>query len=368
MIVREDNTAILRETFTVELSAGEQEMSRSLPATVQADTVHLRDTASREPARIVLQEVRGGAPEGSAAGPGSARWVLNVPTAGERTFELVHVVRGIGWRGLHRLELLPEGGRAAFRAGVQLVNDTPHEFQAAQVTLARSITGPPVSAPPLRHGLFPEPVTPTAYSESELTPLPAVTSLPAGVSVLLPLADLPSVPVRVVLEADLAAVPPFMGIDSHMAPGMGAGGAQWVAELDNTEKNGLGMALPAGTVQVHRISGEGTLLWGSGSADHTPPGGVFRVLVSPEAGITVEKGLKPPRPDQSGHTTVLKVRSTLKAPHELRLYDRPARRGPDSPATVQDASDLYKLLDDGRVEFRVAVTPLMEREITYTTQ
>jgi hypothetical protein len=57
--------------------------------------------------------------------------------------------------------------------------------------------------------------------------------------------------------------------------------------------------------------------------------------------------------------------STLDGPREVRVLDRPEPGG-RSDVPISNASDKYKKLEDGRLEFRVEVIPGTERVITYT--
>ncbi|NLF56334.1 MAG: DUF4139 domain-containing protein, partial [Candidatus Hydrogenedens sp.] len=69
-------------------------------------------------------------------------------------------------------------------------------------------------------------------------------------------------------------------------------------------------------------------------------------------------------------TLTIKIRNGLKDTREVRLYDQLQRQrsGMGGQAEIQEASDLYKMLDDGRVEFRVTLNPGEERVITYTVR
>lgn len=382
LVIGSDGAAVLRETFTVELDAGAQVISRSLPATVQAGSVLLRETGAQPPARIVLQEVLVGNPDSASYKPCPVRWALDVPAAGGRTFELTCVVLGLEWEGRHTLEITPEGDKASYQGALRVVNETFHDFADVRV----SVTKIPLNFASDKNRSLP----PARFSNSDLSPLSGITALPPGASVSLLLASLPAFPLT--LQAN------FLFVREKDSPVEIPDGnfATWMAEWENTEGNGLGIPLPGGMVMIYQALESGPYLLnaisqGQRGMGSIPPGGKFSYPVGSEPGITLEKTEVQTQSEKFGETVVLTLRSTLKEPREVRVVNlirlsiprgprpprpvRPSRGQPEEEKkeeaeikyTVTDASDPYTIREaDQRIEFMITLKPGEEREIKYT--
>lgn len=353
LVIGSDGAAVLRETFTVELDAGAQVISRSLPATVQAGSVLLRETGAQPPARIVLQEVLAGNPDSASYKPCPVRWALDVPAAGGRTFELTCVVLGLEWEGRHTLEITPEGDKASYQGALRVVNETFHDFADVRVSVAKI----PLNFASDKNRSLP----PARFSNSDLSPLSGITALPPGASVSLLLASLPAFPLT--LQANFSLVrekdSPVEIPDGNFAT--------WMAEWENTEENGLGIPLPGGMVMIYQTLEGGPYLLNAKTQrgmDPILPGKIFSVGVGSEPGITLEKTEERTQSEKFGETVVLTLRSTLKEPREVRVTNLLLEE--KDKIAVTDASDPYTIREDQRIEFKITLKPGEEREIKYT--
>ncbi|MBW7863284.1 MAG: hypothetical protein H3C30_02590 [Candidatus Hydrogenedentes bacterium] len=373
LVVGSENASVVRELLTLDLAAGQQELAHILPNTVLPESVFLRDTAPENPVRVVTQRVLSRSPEGAAPFM-EAVWLVDAPAAGPRTLELTHIVQSVKWGGQYHLVASPEGGKAVFQAEVFLRNGSRHHFQNLSVSLGNAVqegSGESAFQPCLPGIPAPPRQDPAGVSLEGLCPLPLLKELPPDSSVSMPLASLAALPVRVALQCDLVRTNPYADYD-YSGGRPGGSTPMWVLEADNTVENGLGMALPKGKARVYRNTGAGMAFWGAATVEGAEPGQTLRLVVAPEPAVTVVKGFAA-SPDQGRtgvQTLTIKIRNGLKETREVRLYDQLQRQrsGMGGQAEIQEASDLYKMLDDGRVEFRVTLNPGEERVITYTVR
>lgn len=372
LLVGRGGESIVRETVPLELAAGEQTVMRTLPRGAVPGSVVLRDPAGKGGARVVRQTVA----DAKQDIPGrEATWVIDAPAAGPRALELTYAVKGVSWNGEYTLLLSPDGTGAVVQAAVHLRNGDDTAFQNVSVVLGSPSNerGASQTAPPgMPEYMLPREQEARGFRVDALTPLSGVTELPAGASVLVPFASLDAVPVRMVLEADFTERGrPENDYYMDRSTGMGGCAVRWALELDNTEANGMGAALPPGEARVYRNAPEGPVLLGTAKAPHTAPGGILRLVVAEEPAVTVTKANATSRDQMRSGVPMdisIAVTNGLAEPREVRVYDRATAKPPvGGSGGILKSSDLYKELENGRVEFRVSVGPGEKRTVTYTT-
>ena len=372
LLVGRGGESVVRETVPLELAAGEQTVMRTLPRGAVPGSVVLRAPAGKGGARVVRQYVA----DAKQDIPGrEATWVIDAPAAGPRALELTYAVQGVSWNGEYTLLLSPDGTSAAVQAAVHLRNGDDTAFQNVSVVLGSPSNekGASQAAPPgMPDYMLPRGQEARGFRADALTPLPGVTELPAGTAMLVPVVSLDAVPVRTVLEADLTERGRPES-EYYYEPGPGRSGCtvRWALELDNTEANGMGAALPAGEARVYRNTPEGPVLLGVARSAGTAPGGVLRLVVAEEPAVTVTKANATPREQMRSGAPMdisIEVANGLAEPREVRVYDRATAKPPiGGSGGILKSSDLYKELENGRVEFRVSVGPGEKRTITYST-
>jgi hypothetical protein len=205
-------------------------------------------------------------------------------------------------------------------------------------------------------------------------PLEGIAMLDRYSSTRIPLVNTPQLAITPFLECDASDPAVQEGYaDQEQMPGMPKlPGGWWWIEIENHPENGLGKAMPAGSLRVFQQTDQGMVLRNTGALEAAKPGQKMRVRLTPESGLSVKKrimqsseGMHMDSGENRKMVLSIILKSTLDAPREVRVYDRP-EGGPRRNAAISDTSDPYKTLDDGRLEFRVEVIPGTERVITYT--
>jgi hypothetical protein len=339
------------------------------------ESVTLSEAPGAAPAKVLSQKLTYKEKSNDPAEEMGLLYTLDAPAATTRTFTLSYLVRGQSWQAEYNAFLAPDRKSARFEGWFSLSNQTSSQFGNPKITLARSVPDaasqyPPEMMtynPPMRNSY-----AASGFIESSLMPLEGVETLDRFSTTRVPLISTAQVAIAPFLECETAGRgyrEEYMSSD-RMSPGPGV---WWWVEVGNTQENGLGKNLPRGSLRVFQQTGQGLILLNTGTLDTAQPAQKMRIRMAPESGITVKKQVKQPsgsgmRQDGGENRNMVQsisLTSTLDGPREVRVYDRPenSRRG----AAISDASDLYKTLDDGRLEFRVEVIPGTERVITYST-
>ncbi len=366
LVIGDNGTTLVQKTYTRELAVGKVEMRlESLPAQTIPESVTLSETSGTAPAKVLSQRLTCKEKPGGPADDMGLSYTLDSPADGPRTFTLSYLVRGQTWQSEYNAFLAPDRTSVRFEGWISLSNQTSGQYSSPRITLARSAPDAAAQYPPERSS------SASGFIESSLMPLEGVETLDPFSTMRVPLLNTPQIAITPFLECETAgrAYREECMYSDHMPP---APSVWWWVELGNTPENGMGKVLQKGSIRVFQQTAQGMILLNTGTLDTAQPAQKMRIRIAPEPGITVKKQVKQPgdglKQDGSGGRNMVQsisLTSTLDAPREVRVFDRPesVRRG----TAVSDASDLYKTLDDGRMEFRVEVTPGTERIITYTT-
>ena len=375
LVIGDGGLALAQTTCTRQVAAGVSNLLfASLPRQVQTESLTLSEPAGGTAAKIVsLKLTRPEKAEEPDTGLGF-QCTLDSPAAGERSFTLTYLVNGLSWQADYNAFLSADRKSARFEGWFSLSNQTGGQYDKPAITLARSSADMQQACPPgMQSCMVPgRPAAGTGFANSSLMPLEGVETLPPYTTIRLPMISTAMVAVDPCLQCDVTGreyreeyPPEYMGGQPN-APAV-----WWWIEVDNSLENGMGKLLPKGTLRVFQQLDQGMTYANTTVLDTAQPGQKMRVRVAPELGITVKKKTKQPgdgmRQDGGSRTVVqtITLTSTLDGPREVRVFDRPEYGGRRN-AAISDASDLYKTLDDGRLEFRVEVTPGTERVNTYT--
>jgi hypothetical protein len=138
----------------------------------------------------------------------------------------------------------------------------------------------------------------------------------------------------------------------------------------NSEKSGLGMPLPMGTVRVFKVDTDGsTLLAGEDSIDHTPKDEKVQLYVGDAFDVVGERKQTNYTSEVEHHTIEESYEITLRNHKaedvEVRVVEHLFRW---SQWTITQESQDHEKLDSQTIEFRVPVKANGEATVTYTVQ
>jgi hypothetical protein len=378
LVIGDNGTTLVQKTYTRELAVGKVEMRLdSLPLQVVPESVTLSEAPGAAPARILLQRLNS---RDELSVPGEEMGLtctLDSPADGPRTFTLTYLVSGQGWQSDYNLFLRPDKKSARLEGWINISNQTSSQYDNPKIMLARSAPDVPGAYMQGMAGGYPQQMPPPYVGgvlEDSLMPLEGIAMLDRYSSTRIPLVNTPQLAITPFLECDASDPAVQEGYaDQEQMPGMPKlPGGWWWIEIENHPENGLGKAMPAGSLRVFQQTDQGMVLRNTGALEAAKPGQKMRVRLTPESGLSVKKrimqsseGMHMDSGENRKMVLSIILKSTLDAPREVRVYDRP-EGGPRRNAAISDTSDPYKTLDDGRLEFRVEVIPGTERVITYT--
>ena len=218
----------------------------------------------------------------------SLLWKLGNERAGTHRVEASYLTNGVGWEADYVAVVDESGARLDLTGWVTLQNQSGAGYEGAQLQLIAgdvrrvrdevirpqfdmAVEAVAVSrAAPEQEAFFEYHLytfpTPTDIAENETKQLELLSAAEARVGR------------RLVIDATGQYFP------FYRAPRPGASGqevsAAVVVTLDNTEANGMGMPLPAGTVRVYQADRRGNLQFlGEDRIGHTPRGETLRLYV-----------------------------------------------------------------------------------------
>ena len=218
----------------------------------------------------------------------SLLWKLGNERAGTHRVEASYLTNGVGWEADYVAVVDESGARLDLTGWVTLQNQSGAGYEGAQLQLIAgdvrrvrdevirpqfdmAVEAVAVSrAAPEQEAFFEYHLytfpTPTDIAENETKQLELLSAAEARVGR------------RLVIDATGQYFP------FYRAPRPGASGqevsAAVVVTLDNTETNGMGMPLPAGTVRVYQADRRGNLQFlGEDRIGHTPRGETLRLYV-----------------------------------------------------------------------------------------
>ncbi|GIW41791.1 MAG: DUF4139 domain-containing protein [Candidatus Binatia bacterium] len=290
------NVVVRRERFAYDLGEREKLLSRYVgksleivdrnPATGEdrvLEAVLLQ--ASPEPVYRIGEEIHLGLPARLVLPPLPDLVVeptvfvdVEASRAGVERLDLSYLVEGIAWQADYSLLARDEEGELAVQATIR--NGTELSYPAARLELVageiRRGREPRIRAFGARmaevSGGAASPRE-TPAGEFYLYAFPEPVDLPAADAVRLPLLESRKVPLRVRYYLERSGR--FAVGESPVSPR--EEGVDYAVEIENTERAGLGLALPAGKVRVYTDSG-GTLRFaGEDTVRATARGGLFSV-------------------------------------------------------------------------------------------
>lgn len=141
-------------------------------------------------------------------------------------------------------------------------------------------------------------------------------------------------------------------------------------ELENTQNNGLGLALPAGRMRFYRMDGDGQLEFtGENTIDHTAKNETIRVYLGNAFDLVGERTrtnfYKHPSRDLIGETFQIEIRNRSEETVTVQVVE-PLYRW--SNWEIQKPSHEFEKTDSQTIEFPVTVAPDGTQVVTYTVE
>jgi len=311
-------------------------------------------------------------------------WVVHAPRAADLDAELSYVTGGMSWQAAYNL-VAPEHGDTLDLVGwVTIDNQSGTAFEAASIKLMagdvskldQQDLGVPQPAARARLAEMVAPqVSEKSFDEFHLYTLPRATTLHDRETKQVEFVRARGVRATTYYVYDGAALgQQYRGWNAEMIRNNPDYGTQsntkvWVMrEFENSEQNGLGVALPRGLTRFYRRDeADGRLEFtGENLIDHTPKNETVRIYTGNAFDVVGERS----RTDFSRDDRL----RTMEEAFEIRLRNRK-----DEAVEVRVAENLYRWVnwevversDEFRrteaqaIEFRVSVPPDGERVVTY---
>jgi len=223
-------------------------------------------------------------PEGLLLRP-TLTWKVRAASTGDQLLNVAYLASGMGWHADYTFSLDEEEAQADVNGWVTLQNETGTTFADARLKLLAGEVNRVAAASPrpmmmkaARGMAVMEDAAPAfeekSFSEYHLYTLQRVTTLRDKETKQIELLSASRVPVQKVYRYDGAGLS-WWGGEGISDPAYGASSGNTkvdvVLELNNSEKSGLGMPLPAGKIRVYKRDADGSQEFlGEDAIGHTP--------------------------------------------------------------------------------------------------
>ena len=358
LIIREDGRpAVVEKLFERELTAGKNTISfDALTSWAVTESLTLREASDKPEIRVLSLVLRRNEDHHRLVTP---VWTVHAPETKTYSLKLNYMIRDISWDGIYNIFFAPDMRAAAIQATLAIRNFTEERLENLRIVLSRKSSAPRETISSTQ--LLADESYPAVFPDMDLIVLGDVAFVEASATTNILLADIAALPIEPFLQYDT-----YLDLSGGHVPA--PSGVWWRAETANIEEHGLGVGLPAGSCHIFEDTPEGAVLHATTTIKATPPGELVGFYLAEEPGITVSLSHDSER-DRRGEVKIIYkilLSSNLAQPREVRVFLHPRAHGQDFEIT--EASDLYKTHDDGRVEFRVEVSPDEDRAITYEVE
>lgn len=308
-------------------------------------------------------------------------WKLFVPEEAALEAELSYLTRGISWRSDYNL-VLPESGDAVSMTGwVSIENNTGKTFENARMKLiageVNKVSEPEVMmARSIQADLAYSPAPPPEvegrdFDEFHIYSLPLVTTLRDRETKQVEFVRAERVETRRRFVFEGSGLR-FYG-RPNLSPDVGAGTRGDVAiyrEFENTEENGLGVALPAGRIRFYRMDRDGQMEFtGENEIEHTPRNELIQVFLGNAFNIVGERKqknfYKHPSRDMIQETFEIEIRNRGEEPVVVEVVEA-MYRWSNWKITKNDRE--YVQLDAQTVRFDIEVGADGTESFSYTVE
>jgi len=311
------------------------------------------------------------------------RWLLHAPRAASLDAELSYVTGGMSWQAAYNL-VAPERGDTLDVVGwVTIDNQSGAAFEGASLKL---MAGDVSKLEPQQQDRMraagrvlasemaaPE-VTEKSFDEFHLYTLPRPTTLRNRETKQVEFVRARGVRAATLYVYDGAALGSYRGWNAETIRNNPDYGTQsnpkvWVMrEFENTEQNGLGIALPRGLTRFYRRDdADGRLEFtGENVIDHTPKNETIRIYTGNAFDVVGERTRTDFSRDDRNHKMEeafeIRLRNRKHEAVEVRIAERLYRWV--NWEIVEQSHD-YRKTEAQKIEFRVAVPPDAETLVRY---
>lgn len=219
-------------------------------------------------------------------------WRIHSPAAAKLSAELSYLTRGLSWKSDYNLVLPEEGDAVSLTGWVSVSNQSGKSFRDTRVKLIAGDVNKLEEARPqafadmalmARSAAPPPQVEERKFDEFHLYQLPGALDLRDQETKQMEFVRADPVETKRIYVYEGAPVRPFSGRGANDNPSFGANANPDVhiyREFVNSEGNGLGVPLPAGTVRFYRTDVDGQIEFiGENRIDHTPKGETVRLYL-----------------------------------------------------------------------------------------
>jgi hypothetical protein len=309
------------------------------------------------------------------------RWLVQSANTGSQQVELTYLTGGISWTADYILLLATDNQSLGLNGWITLNNSSGAAFKDAKLKL---VAGELNRLPqPQQEGLALDKATSEAvpaappveqrnFSEYKLYEISRPVTVGNNETKQVEFVTAADVPANTFFVYDGGT--PLYGYYSPITDQYygqtGITTVQNWLEFTTGKETGLDAALPAGRIRVYQEDVDGAaLLIGENTINHTPKGETVRLLLGNAFDLV---GEHTQTDFKFLSSTVLQETYTIKLRNhkedqtvEIRVPEHLFRW---SNWQILSASDDYKQLDSGTIEFRAQVKPGEEKVITYTVQ
>jgi len=307
-------------------------------------------------------------------------WTLDVARGGEHRTEASYLTNGISWKADY-VAVLREGDDSLDLTGwVTLDNQSGATFEEAALQLmagdVRRVSDAPVAVyangmAMERMAAAPPPFQEEAFFEYHLYTLDGTTTLQNRETKQMTLLQAADVGVRRRLVFDGAGTyfPWWAGRRGN--PGAGAAttdvAAAVVVELANTQRNHMGMPLPAGKVRVYQADSRGNLQFlGEDRIGHTPRDERVRLYIGDAFDVVGTRRVVEERRisnRETEQTIEVEIRNRKETPAEVAVVERPGGYW-----RVTQQSHPFTELDARTIEFALQLAAGETATVRYTVR
>lgn len=321
-------------------------------------------------------------PEGLLLKP-TLTWKVKSASSGIPLLNVAYLASGMGWHADYTFSVNDEENQADVNGWVTINNETGTSFPDARLKLlAGDVNRSPVNAPRAvmmkaarvmaedtsGGAAFEE----KAFSEYHLYTLQRSTSLQNNETKQIELLSASKVPVKKIYRYDGAGTGGWIG-EGYSDPSYGASSGNTkvdvVLEVENSEKAGLGMPLPAGKIRIYKRDDDGSQEFlGEDTIDHTPKDETVKVKMGSTFDV---KGERKQTSFVNAHNNTIEetfeitLKNHKKQDVTVRVLERLYRY---SNWKITESSAPFEKQDSRTVEFPVKVPSDGKTVLTYTVK
>lgn len=311
-------------------------------------------------------------------------WRIDAANAAKLNAELSYVTGGMSWKADYNMVAPEDGDRLDMVGWITMDNQSGKDFENVRIKLVAGDVSKiqpdqaaydSVSMSAQRVAVAAPQVTERSFDEYHLYTLPLATTLHDRESKQVEFLRAPSVASQRLYIYDGAKIDRrYYGWDAATIRSQPEYGTEsnpkvWVMrEFENTQANGLGVALPKGRVRFYRRDQTGALEFtGENNIDHTPRNERVRVYTGDAFDIVGERKRTNFQVDDGkrwvDESFEIRLRNRKKEAVEVRAVEH-LYRAVNWRLSAQ--SQPHKKTDSRTIEFQVKLNPDEEKLLTYT--